>query len=454
MRIKKITVKNLFGIFNHEIPLNTKEHITIIHGPNGYGKTILLAMLKALSNADYFKFWSIPFDEFVIEFDNSDKLKVLKSRVDPGEEENNSIQDIRVEYTPVQGGQGKVLEVGSLMTALENGIQKSIFERFVPNLRQVDGERWYYLPSNEMLSFPEVVERFGQTLPLRYRIGSSLKKPDWALELNDNFEIHLIETQRLLSFSQKSTYFTSVESNFRKSDRPLPSILVYSEELQKAIREKLAEYGSISQKLDRTFPTRLVKSNRKNSSDFKHLRKNLEKLEVKRSQLISVGFLEKEDDIDFNELNKIDESDLNVLSVYVDDVEQKLSVFDDLTDKIDLLVKIINSRFLYKTLSISKHEGFVFTSSNGKMIPLAGLSSGEQHELVLLYKLLFRTRPDNLVLIDEPEMSLHVVWQRKFLKDLQEITKIVDFDVLIATHSPSIINDRMDLAVGLEGPED
>ena len=47
MRITKITVKNLFGIFNHNIPLNMDERITLIHGPNGIGKTILLSMINA-----------------------------------------------------------------------------------------------------------------------------------------------------------------------------------------------------------------------------------------------------------------------------------------------------------------------------------------------------------------------------------------------------------------------
>ena len=34
MRIKKITVKKLFGIFDHEIPLNMEDRITIIHAPS------------------------------------------------------------------------------------------------------------------------------------------------------------------------------------------------------------------------------------------------------------------------------------------------------------------------------------------------------------------------------------------------------------------------------------
>jgi predicted ATP-binding protein involved in virulence len=80
------------------------------------------------------------------------------------------------------------------------------------------------------------------------------------------------------------------------------------------------------------------------------------------------------------------------------------------------------------------------------------LSSGEQHELVMLYELLFKVKPNSLILIDEPELSLHLAWQVQFLKDLQAIIKLADFDVLIATHAPGIIDDRWDLTVELKGP--
>ncbi len=40
MKIIKISVDGLFGIFNHEIPLNIKERITIIHGLNGLKITL------------------------------------------------------------------------------------------------------------------------------------------------------------------------------------------------------------------------------------------------------------------------------------------------------------------------------------------------------------------------------------------------------------------------------
>jgi predicted ATP-dependent endonuclease of OLD family len=64
--------------------------------------------------------------------------------------------------------------------------------------------------------------------------------------------------------------------------------------------------------------------------------------------------------------------------------------------------------------------------------------------------LLFKFAPNSLVLIDEPELSLHLTWQERFLPDLLEIVKIANFDVIIATHSPFIIGSRRDLMVALE----
>ena len=53
-------------------------------------------------------------------------------------------------------------------------------------------------------------------------------------------------------------------------------------------------------------------------------------------------------------------------------------------------------------------------------------------------------------MIDEPEISLHVVWQLAFLDDIKDIINLKKIDVVIATHSPQIINDDWDLTVNLE----
>ncbi len=452
MRIKKIAVKNLFGLFNHEIPLNTEEHITIIHGPNGYGKTMLLSMLNGLFNSEYYKIWAIPFDGFLIEFDNSDKLLITNVNSDSSKKHNKRGTLLKIELFQSNSTDVKRFDVKRNSDIFEERVPRSLVERLIPDIRRVGSTRWLHNPSNEILSFAEVLDRYEDILPQKYFWDSTVEEARWLSKLKASIDIQFIETQRLFSFSTTSSRLLRY-SDIDEDITPILAIFNYSAELKKAIREKLADYASLSQELDSTFPTRLVKSNLKNIRVRKNLGNDLERLEQKRFQLISAGILEKGDGIDFDE-SAIDESNVNVLSVYVDDVEKKLGVFDELKEKVDLLVNIINSRFLHKHLSISKDEGFVFTSTGGKRIPPKSLSSGEQHELVLFYKLLFKLGPKALVLIDEPELSLHVVWQQLFLNDLEEITKLVGFDVLIATHSPQIINDRWDLTVELKGPEE
>ena len=106
---------------------------------------------------------------------------------------------------------------------------------------------------------------------------------------------------------------------------------------------------------------------------------------------------------------------------------------------------------MYKSITVGQSGFGIMTSSETRLDPVR-LSSGEQHELVILYELLFRVRENSIILIDEPEISLHVAWQDEFLKDLGQMAELSRFHALVATHSPQIISDRWDLTVGLKGP--
>ncbi|WP_111874865.1 AAA family ATPase [Aeromonas bivalvium] len=73
--------------------------------------------------------------------------------------------------------------------------------------------------------------------------------------------------------------------------------------------------------------------------------------------------------------------------------------------------------------------------------------------MALLFELLFKVQPGTLVLIDEPELSLHVSWQKVFLPELISISDNVGFKSILATHSPFIVGDRFDLMIALDSEE-
>lgn len=80
MKIVRIQVQKLFNLFNHDIQLNEADHITILHGLNGYGKTTLLRMLDSLFNGSPHVLFQVPFDALLISFDDDSALEVTQAR--------------------------------------------------------------------------------------------------------------------------------------------------------------------------------------------------------------------------------------------------------------------------------------------------------------------------------------------------------------------------------------
>ncbi len=72
------------------------------------------------------------------------------------------------------------------------------------------------------------------------------------------------------------------------------------------------------------------------------------------------------------------------------------------------------------------------------------LSSGEIQMIVILTHLYFNPEVEraNVFIIDEPELSLHVQWQEKFVDGVMEASTETQF--ILATHSPTIILDKVD----------
>ena len=67
-----------------------------------------------------------------------------------------------------------------------------------------------------------------------------------------------------------------------------------------------------------------------------------------------------------------------------------------------------------------------------------------------MFQLLFKCPAQAIILMDEPEISLHIAWQQSFLEDMEIIAELSKIRMMIATHSPDIINGRWDLTSGLE----
>lgn len=107
--------------------------------------------------------------------------------------------------------------------------------------------------------------------------------------------------------------------------------------------------------------------------------------------------------------------------------------------------------FANKRMEIDERFGFRFVANDDLETKLSpgDLSSGEKHMIIQTYELLFKAQEGTLVMIDEPELSLHIMWQMNYLKNLSEIIALRGFQCIIATHSPQIFNSLWSLSVDL-----
>lgn len=438
MKLLRVQLINLYETFNHDIGLNQDERITILTAPNGYGKTIALKTIYSLFNNKFTFFTKLVFDKIIFTFDNNDTLEIIKKekRIELILKENNK-KPISFIYP------SKEVE-----KEIRHNIPSHIIEDFTPPfIRRVGADRWLNELSGERLVTEEILEQYNDMFPEHILERINGKIPKELSRFLKVMTVYFIQEQRLILRQPIS------EHRIRREVIITDTIEKYSNEFSHMIGELDKEYGQITQSLDNSFPKRLFGEN-SDISTSDELKNKLKNLEKKRQKISEYGLLKVDDDSSFIVDENINESEKKALSLYIADNETKLSIFDTLMPKIELFTQILNERrFNFKFIKIDKERGFIFKTTKGDILELTDLSSGEQHEVVLLFELLFKAKENSLVLIDEPEISLHVVWQKAFLKDIEEIIKLQKIDIVIATHSPFIIDDRWDLTVNLEESE-
>lgn len=99
----------------------------------------------------------------------------------------------------------------------------------------------------------------------------------------------------------------------------------------------------------------------------------------------------------------------------------------------------LNSMLTRKKVNISgPRELKVSSTSSNEEIPIESLSSGEKQLMRILLETLIAGKSP--VLVDEPEISLHVDWQAALLEAMTYINP--EAQLIIATHSPEIVGNR------------
>lgn len=92
------------------------------------------------------------------------------------------------------------------------------------------------------------------------------------------------------------------------------------------------------------------------------------------------------------------------------------------------------------------------THRDGKpmqVINASELSSGEKQLFILLVEALLQEERPTIYMADEPELSLHVMWQEKIVDALRELNP--NCQLVFATHSPDIVSHYQNKVIYFEG---
>lgn len=116
---------------------------------------------------------------------------------------------------------------------------------------------------------------------------------------------------------------------------------------------------------------------------------------------------------------------------------QSKELSDKINTRIKNFFKQINKLFenTNKKIEIDFSNRIVFNSET-ETIQLEQLSSGEKQLLLILFKVFLMDEKPYVLLMDEPEISLHISWQQDLIKTIRTLNP--NCQLIIATHSPSI----------------
>lgn len=497
-RLASIKIDKLFGTFDYEIDFEKNDGFTILTAPNGFGKSTILKIIRAASVGNFCFFADLAFarvemnfkgtmeDEvrlgYELEADNTTaepdtrpkETKVVIEKVsreipmDSGDKPEDlddseqpyvctySVDDFSASFTD-EDIQKAINEVVSSIPSLE-----PVYQSTSPNgLCRL----WMDKVDNEVLDLAKVFRRYSAMFRKMF---------PWIIVVvrKLNFAVNYISTNRLYNEQNERPYGGISRFRNRPTDAPQGSgqsahmlkIFSISSDMRVAKNRCVNEQLRIARDLESNFVVRVVESlGNAEKPSTEELRKRItnkinaiRRLETGCNEFgITPG----------NRMNKVietnDDSALIVFDTYLGDVKDKLAVFTPLVRKLKIFSDALRSLLDLKTVKIdlSRHswEGMLEVRSDRThtVIPLDALSSGEQHLIVLLGRLLFSAEDgDALVMMDEPEISFHPRWQEDFSEVLFRIQNELregrnKRQFVIATHSPAFIGDHWDKTVEL-----
>lgn len=145
--------------------------------------------------------------------------------------------------------------------------------------------------------------------------------------------------------------------------------------------------------------------------------------------------------IDIRSLESLEQTK-NIIKLSLDAEKNTSDIFSQVT----LFLKILSEFIIDKKFNLD--SGDLSIEAHGEIIHYDGLSSGEKQLLIIFIETLLQKNEPYIFLTDEPELSLHIAWQRKIVPAIKELNP--NAQIIAATHSPEVASRYKDSIFDME----
>ncbi len=413
--IRDVSVELLFGDRNYDLEnrdiLGEPQQLIVLYGDNGSGKSTILKLIFHLLNPEPYSghrsfVGSIPFKHVRVTLTNG--FSVTASRTDP----------FNLNEYQIQTNDPRLTE--PLLWAWEKESRTSVDETYLKfcDALNFQGINLHFLQDTrrmEKIQNRNLVRR-NELIHNHYLGGIEYEHepqdPDSILSTTVEatlqwFQQAALEGTNEGQSSVNTIYANLVETLIRPqsatSDHAVNAVTNISHSISQLIElernnNKFARFGLTP------------------SLETESIRRHLESAPPEKSDILH-----------------------SVLQPYIEGHTARLEALQDVQKIVEIFVDLLTDFYTDKTVKLLVGKKFLITANSGHEVSLKYLSSGERQLLLLFCNAILARAHNTILIIDEPEISLNIKWQRRLINALKSCMNGVQCQLIIATHSFEIL---------------
>jgi energy-coupling factor transporter ATP-binding protein EcfA2 len=427
LNIVHIDIEDLFGIYTYSIPIDSMDisKLLILYGNNGAGKTTILQMIFNLLSSENKKGYktelaNTKFKKLSILLSNGFIITAYRKNNLIGEyslslkDHNNIIIDIPCSV---------ISERNEFIVRNDNNGFEGVNE-FLDIINKINLSIHYLADDRKIKSNISMIvdDEHNQVdisqLPLEYLLERESDRESFSL--NDTFLI--IAIQRVEKWFEKQA---SIGNTIGQNDIQE----IYFNLIENLLDDKKDSIGNNKSKINK-----------------KDILKKLENLNIRNQEFMIYNLsLDYKLDKYMELINKITDDKLETISgtinPYIEGIEKKLNAIEDTKKIINTFITVLNQYYTGKELTFSINNGLKINSiyNDKETLTPTMLSSGEKQLLLLFCNTITAREQASIFIIDEPELSLNVKWQRKLIDSLLSFSEGSSIQFILASHSIELL---------------